>query len=222
MQRILLTDDHDVLLFGTSIILKEIIPKAEIHFSYSLQQALSILSNEKFDLILLDIDIPGGNNVGMIQKIKKLSPSVRILMFSSYDERIYAISYLQAGADGYLNKHCSKKQLQIAVNEILTGKQYFSSEVRDILFDAFHNKKEQPLNEFNSLSIREAEVMKLMALGKGTSEIAHELNLKLTTISTFRNRIFEKLRVSNLVELLKKIENLKTQNSIPDFTHINH
>lgn len=209
MKKILLTDDHDVLLFGTSILLKELIPKAEIQFAYTFNQALSALSTDKFDLMLLDIDIPGGNSISMIKKIKTLQPTVKILMFSSYDETIYAISYLQAGADGYLNKLSTKEQLQNAVNTIISGKQYVSDSVKELLLNSLIKKQGNYPNEFVKLSQREIEVMNLLALGKGTTEIAHELNLGFSTISTYRNRIFEKLRVSNIVDMVKKIENIQ-------------
>lgn len=209
MKKILLTDDHDVLLFGTSILLKEIIPKVEVQFSYTFDQALTILSKDKFDLMLLDIDIPGGNNIGMIQKIRSVQSSVRVLVFSSHDEKIYALSYLQAGADGYLNKLCTKEQLQLAVNTVISGKQYFSDEVKELLLNSLIKRQDHHSNEFVTLSQRETEVMNLLALGKGTTEIAHQLNLGFSTISTYRNRIFEKLRVSNIVDMVKKIENLQ-------------
>lgn len=167
-----------------------------------------MLGESLFDLLILDINIPGGNNLQMIDVARLKRPGIRILIFTAYDEQLYAIRYLQAGANGYLHKLASEDQIKKAIETVLNDEQYMSREVKDVLVQMVmtHGKKNTPTNPLHSLSNREIEVARFLVQGFSLIEISRALHLQLSTVSTYKNRIFEKLKISNLVELVEKIK----------------
>jgi len=163
---------------------------------------LDMLNREQFDLILLDINLPGGNSVTMINDIRAIQLKVKILVFSAYDEDQYALRYIQAGADGYLNKLSSEEKIIEAVNTILNGELYIGDTIKNML--AQHPDAMLYDNPFFLLSNREMEITLLLVNGEGNLEIANKLNIRMSTVSTYKSRIFEKLGVSNVVSLAEK------------------
>lgn len=204
---ILLADDHSVVRHGVSLILKDAFERINITHCDSFDQVISKL-REKQDLIFLDINLPGGNSTKMIEKIRQNYPNLLILMFSAYDETQYALRYIHAGANGYLNKDSSDVEIVKAVRSIIETGKYISDAVKEkILENALYKT---PINPLESLSDREIEVAELLVSGEGNLEISNKLNIQMTTVSTFKNRIFEKLGINNvvrLVEILKIYKN---------------
>ncbi|CAA9199696.1 Response regulator GacA [Flavobacterium bizetiae] len=204
---ILLADDHSVVRHGVSLILKDAFQRINITHCDSFDQVISKL-REKQDLIFLDINLPGGNSTKMIEKIRQNYPNLLILMFSAYDETQYALRYIHAGANGYLNKDSSDVEIVKAVRSIIETGKYISDAVKEkILENALYKT---PINPLESLSDREIEVAELLVSGEGNLEISNKLNIQMTTVSTFKNRIFEKLGINNvvrLVEILKIYKN---------------
>lgn len=204
---ILLADDHSVVRHGVSLILKDAFQRINITHCDSFDQVISKL-REKQDLIFLDINLPGGNSTKMIEKIRQNYPNLLILMFSAYDETQYALRYIHAGANGYLNKDSSDVEIVKAVRSIIETGKYISDAVKEkILENALYKT---PINPLESLSDREIEVAELLVSGEGNLEISNKLNIQMTTVSTFKNRIFEKLGITNvvrLVEILKIYKN---------------
>lgn len=204
---ILLADDHSVVRHGVSLILKDAFQRINITHCDSFDQVISKL-REKQDLIFLDINLPGGNSTKMIEKIRQNYPNLLILMFSAYDETQYALRYIHAGANGYLNKDNSDVEIVKAVRSIIETGKYISDAVKEkILENALYKT---PINPLESLSDREIEVAELLVSGEGNLEISNKLNIQMTTVSTFKNRIFEKLGINNvvrLVEILKIYKN---------------
>ena len=127
-------------------------------------------------------------------------------MFSSYDEQLYGLLYLQAGADGYLSKDAAEDEFKTAVLSVLDNKKYMSADMQQININRLINPKEFLPDPIVSLSPREKDVMNLLKEGFGTAKIAEKLSLQLSTVSTYKARIFEKMGVKNIVELITKIK----------------
>ena len=199
---ILIADDHSVVRQGVALILREAFNSVNIYHAESFSEISEILKKQSINLILLDINLPGGNNVGMINNIKEIQSSIKVLMFSAYDEDQYAVRYIHAGVDGYLNKLSSEDKIIEAVSEILRGGRYFSDKIKDRVFESVINKT--PENPLESLSNREMEIADLLAKGEGNLEIANRLDIKMSTVSTYKSRIFEKLGINNVVSLAEK------------------
>lgn len=200
--KILIVDDHMVVKMGVSIILNSEIDDLDIQFTSTYSETLEKVKQFSYDLIILDINIPGGKNIEMISEIKAIVPEVKILMFSAHEEEFYALRYVSAGADGFLNKLSSEEKLIEAVRSIRELGKYLT----DNLIDQLNNNllNDEPLNPFDKLSKREIEIANLLVRGDGNLEISNNLGIQMSTVSTYKNRIFEKLKINNLVELIEK------------------
>ena len=197
----LIADDHSVVRQGISLVVKEIFLNAKIYTASTFRDTLKIVKETKIDLLILDINFPDGNSINIIPDIKNLQPDVKILIFTAYDESIYAMLYLNAGASGYLNKGCSEDEIKQAVNCMITTGKYVTQTIKDRILDSYISKT--PINPLEKLSIREVEVARLLIKGYGNLEISELLQIKKTTVSTFKNRVFEKLGIDNLAALIQ-------------------
>lgn len=197
----LIADDHSIVRQGIVILIEEIFETAQITHASSLHQTLTALENQPIDVVILDIQFQDGNAVEIIPTIKSQYPQTKILIFSSCDEKTHALKYLEAGANGYLNKLSDEEIIQKALRDIVTEGTYLSSNVQQLLIQKMKNPDfNQPLSK---LSERELEIAKLFVKGYGNLEVAAHLDLKQNTVSTFKKRIFEKLNISNMFELLE-------------------
>lgn len=201
MTTFLIADDHSVVRSGLLIIIKSVFADATIFQASNFSEIENTLEAQSVDLLILDISFPEGNSLNIISNIKTEYPTIKILMFSSYDEEIYAIRYIKAGADGYLSKLSTPEEIEVAINKMARDGKFTSPKIKDKIIDSFmFNKPENPLD---GLSDREMEIATLMVNGMGNLEISNVLKLKATTISTYKNRIFEKLGVNNLSALIQ-------------------
>lgn len=199
---ILLADDHSVVRRGVALIIREKFPFIETMHAESFDEVKVKLKDMPVSLLILDINLPGGNTVKMIEQAKQFQPEMKILMFSAFDEEQYALRYIHSGADGYLNKLTSEDKIAEAVQTIIDGGKYISEKVKEKIFEnALNNTHYNPLE---SLSNREIEIAELLVQGEGNLEIANRLNIQMSTVSTYKNRIFEKLEVNNIVSLVEK------------------
>jgi DNA-binding NarL/FixJ family response regulator len=206
MKHILIAEDHAVVRIGTKHLLKSLIPESNVTDVDDFEKIIQELQIKPYDLLILDINIPGGNNTKMVESIKMASPGIRILVFSSYDEQQYGLLYLQAGADGYLSKEAPEEEFRSAVLSVLDNKKYMSQDMQQLNINRLINPKEYLPDPVVALSPRETDVLNLLKEGLGTAKIAEKLNLQLSTVSTYKARIFEKLGVKNIVELINKIK----------------
>ena len=204
--KVLIADDHAVVRTGIKFLLKGMDPKIEVALADDFSETLSQVKQQSFDLVILDINIPGGNNIGMMETIRFYNPHVPILIFTSYSESVYGLAYLQAGANGFLSKDAPEKEFLNALNCIEQGKKYFSNTLQETMLNSLINKGSLDLNPLSKLSKREMDVANLLIKGHSTAEIGNILNLRLSTISTFKARVFAKMEVSNLVELITKMK----------------
>ncbi|WP_027379600.1 response regulator transcription factor [Chryseobacterium daeguense] len=194
-KHILIADDHDIVLAGTSLILESRLENAVIDQAEDYPEAIDKISKKKYDLVILDINMPESKNKKMISEIKAIDPDIKILIFSAYEEEI-AVQYIKEGANGYLSKLSKVDEISEAVSRIFSEGYYYPSGIVNQLLQS------SPLDSIKSLSKREYEIFTLMAMGDGNLEISNKLNIQMPTISTYKKRIYTKLKTNNLAELI--------------------
>lgn len=195
-KKILIADDHYIVRAGTAMVLESAYPWLNINFAENYEQTKNFIGSNSYDLLILDIDMPGSQYKQMIHELKSIQNSLKILVFSGYDNDV-ALQYIREGAEGYLNKQSNEEQIKSAVKSILDKGYYYPTE---LIVPIIQNKKNSPGEK---LSSREYEIFKLLSYGNGNLEIANMLNIKMSTVSTYKKRIFEKLNVANIAELIK-------------------
>lgn len=205
MPNILVVDDQEVVRYGTTLILQKSIEDAHVSEAGSFEETLKILSSKPFDLVILDIDMPGGNNHQMLDVIRLRHPDIKILIFSSYDEQIFGWRYLEAGADGFLSKKMGIEEIKNATKSLLRDEKYLSPALKQTLLNNITRKK-NTINPLDRLSNRESNIMQLLIKGLSVAEIAEKLSLQVSTVSTYKKRICEKLQVTNIVEMIEKVQ----------------
>ena len=195
----LIVDDHSIVREGLKRILDEsddINVVAEVGNG---EDAIRLVQNNKFDMIILDISMPGKSGLELLRDIKSINPEQHILILSMHSENIYAKRTLLAGASGYMTKESASDDLVDAIYKIQSGGKYISPSLAEILVDAIGHDANIPVHEL--LSNREYQVFEMIAIGKKVSEIAIELNLSSKTVSTYRTRILEKMKLSSNSEI---------------------
>ena len=197
----LIADDQSIVRKGVSLLINELFFNAIITHSDTFKGVFKVLRETKIDLLVLDINFRDGNSLNIIKEAKSIQPSIKILIFSAYDENIYAMRYLNAGASGYLNKGCSEDEMKKAFTSMILSGKYITQNIKDRISDFYISKK--PINPLEQLSNREFEVARLLIKGSGNLEISELLQIKKTTVSTFKNRVFEKLKIDNLADLIE-------------------
>ncbi|MBC8644208.1 response regulator transcription factor [Flavobacterium lindanitolerans] len=160
--------------------MKESFNGITVEHAESFTSVLNLLKTSVPDLLFLDINLPGGNSTKMIEKIRLSYPDLKVLMFSAYDEEQYALRYIHAGANGFLNKHSSESEIINAVQSVMETGKYISATVKEKILENVLHKT--PINPLESLSDREIEVAGLLAGGEGNLEIANQLNIQMTTL----------------------------------------
>lgn len=201
-RNILLVDDHLVVRKGIEIILSNSISGVTIYSVENYDEAIELVNVIKFDLVILDVNINGVENIKIMNKIKSIQKELKILIFSSHDEKQYGVRYIQNGADGYLNKFCSEDKIVSVVNEILESGIFYSKDLKAKL----NAKSKKHSNTLENLSNREFEIAQLLINGYGNLEISNKLEIQMSTVSTYKNRIFEKLDINNVVALSKLLK----------------
>lgn len=199
MLRILIADDHSVVRRGLKQILLEEFPSAEIGEVLDAESLIKKVMTSDWDVIISDISMPGRGGLDALQHIKQAHPKLPVLILSVHPEDHYAIRVLKAGASGYLNKDMAPEELVTAVRRVMLGKKYISPTVAEKLATSLDHDSDRLPHE--TLSDREFEVLKLIAAGKSVSEIAEMLSLSVTTVSTYRARILEKLQFKTNADL---------------------
>ncbi|MCK7554154.1 response regulator transcription factor [Chitinophaga sedimenti] len=204
MIKMLLADDHAIIRFGLKQIITEAFSNVSIREATTFDEAIGIAGREPIDLLILDINLPGGNSIQMLDSIRLRQPKIKILIFSALEEQLYAINYLQAGADGFLQKSSEESEVKKAIETILGNEKYLSTSTRQRLLDKAGDNRHQ--NPFDSLSAREVDIMNQLIKGTPVAKIAEILNLHISTVSTYKTRLYTKLGVTNIIELLEKIK----------------
>ena len=201
MIKVIITDDHPIVRRGIRQILEDDERIETVHETGKGKELLEKLREEKYDVVLLDISLPGGSGLDLIGQIKKIQPSVAVLMLSIYSEELYAIKALKFGASGYLTKSSAPEELLTAIHKVSKGERYISVALADKLADDLITKSDKQV--FQSLSARELDVLILLAAGKSFTQMATELSLSPKTISTYRARLLVKLKLNSTSELIR-------------------
>jgi two-component system invasion response regulator UvrY len=198
MSQILIVDDHSIVRTGIKVLLEAQLnmPADEAEDG---RAALKLIKEKKYDLILLDINMPGMDCSQLINAVLSFDPDSSILIFSMNEEELFARHYLKLGVKGFLSKRSSPEEIIYAIRQVLSGKRYISRELAEILGDQMNGHKNE--NPFQTLSQRELTVVSYLLKGNKISEIGELMNLHASTISTYRNRIFEKLNIKSLIDL---------------------
>lgn len=200
--RILIADDHAIVRRGMKQLLLEQYPFAHIGEAANVEELISaILTDKNWDVVLCDMNMPGRSGLDAIMQIKEIAPGLPVLIMSMYPEDQYALRVLKSGASGYLTKETIHDVIVKAIETVIKGKRYITLSLAEKLAESVNNESGKPLHEV--LSDREFDVFKLLASGKTISEIAVQLSLSSTTVSTYRSRIMEKMKMKSNAELAR-------------------
>jgi two-component system invasion response regulator UvrY len=206
MIRVLIGDDHAIIRSG----LKQILSEEKNSFFYGEaengQSVLDKIQKEKWDIVVLDISMPGLSGIETLKEIKKLKPKLPVLVLTVHSEDQFALRSIKSGAAGYLKKDAAPDELITAIHKIVNGGKYINEQLAKLLADDFERDTDKPIHEI--LSDREYEVMLLIASGKTAKQIADELSLSIKTVSTYRTRLLDKMGLKSNAELTRyAIEN---------------
>jgi two-component system invasion response regulator UvrY len=197
--KILLADDHAMLRSGLKLVLAEAFKDVKFGETENCQQTLDTALKHPWDLVILDISMPGRGGLDVLKEIRAQRPKIPVLMLSMYTERQFAVRAFRAGANGYLTKASAGAELIRAVERILAGGHYVSTDLAEHLVSVLSGPQSGMLHE--RLSAREFEILRLIASGTTVKEIAANLCLSGNTISTYRTRILEKMKMHTNAEL---------------------
>jgi DNA-binding NarL/FixJ family response regulator len=201
--RILIVDDHPLFREGLRQMIERNPELTVCGEAADAAEAMEFIAEQKPDLVLVDISLGGSSGIDLIKNIKTKHDDLPLLVVSMHDESLYAERALRAGALGYVMKHEPAKTVKAAISKVLAGEIHLSERMSTtMLSKLMRGKTEEPISPLQSLSDRELEVFRLLGQGKGTRQIAGELNLTIPTINSFRARIKEKLNLKTSTEVM--------------------
>lgn len=199
--KVLIIDDHALVRQGMISLLNEHFKGVEIGEASDAKTGLIAATQSPWDLVVVDITMPGRNGLGLLQDLKREKPSQPVLIISAHAEKDYALRALKLGASGYISKQSAADALVAAVQRILSGRRYISPALAEQLAGAIAG--ESPGTSHETLSNRELQVFRLIATGKTIKEISADLALSAKTVATYRSRIAEKMGLVSNVELTR-------------------
>jgi len=199
--KILVVDDHPLMRRGVRQMLEEAYVEIAVTEADSGEAAAALVRAEPFDLVLLDLSLPGASGLETLERLLRIRPSQRVLVLSMHAEDQFAIQALRAGASGYVTKDHATDLLLAAISRIMAGGRYLSPSLAELLADRLTGDLDAPAH--TRLSAREFRVMSMLAEGHGISHIAHALALSAKTVTTYRARVLEKLGVTSNAELAR-------------------
>lgn len=198
--RILIADDHAIVRMGLRQIVEQM-AHVSVEEVVNGQEVLVKIREERWDVLILDISMPRGNGLDVLQEVKHMLPNLPVLVLSVHPEDQYAMRVLKAGASGYINKDCAPGELLLAIQKVIAGGKYISPMLAERLAFVISGNFDGLPHEI--LSDREYRVLVMIGSGKSISEIANELTLSVKTVSTYRTRVLEKLNMRNNAELIR-------------------
>ena len=199
MKNFLLIDDHVVVRSGIKILLSEIFKPCEVFEASDGVSAVEKLKQRPYDLVIMDIQMPSTDAFGLLEYMRISHPDAKVLIFSMSAENIYAKRFLKAGAKGFVSKQSSLDEIKKAITLVLSNKRYVSDTMIDILAEG--SAAGIAKNPFQRLSARELEITSLLLSGHTLSDIAKSLHIQVSTAGTHKSRLFDKLGVTNVLEL---------------------
>lgn len=207
MIKVLVADNHPIIRIGLKNVLQDNEVIEIIGNVSTTSELFGFLVGKQPDVIILEMDIPEVNGITALRRIKRDFPDIKIVIFSSQPEEVYALSTIKAGASGYISKTASLDTVTTAILKVAQGGMFITNELAQrIAFDESSNK---PRKFFRKLSSREIEVLKLLARGRRNKQVAEELGLNEKTVSTYKARLMKKLNVDNMVDMLQQAKALE-------------
>jgi DNA-binding NarL/FixJ family response regulator len=197
--RILITDDHTVVRQGLKLILADHFKKSVFGEARNAHEALTRTAQEKWDVMILDITMPGRSGLEVLREIKRLRPKLPVLVLSMHPEDQFAVRLLKAGAAGYVTKESAGDELVGAIKKVIAGGRYISPSLAERMASYLDIDVQKPPHE--RLSDREFLILRMIASGQTVSQIAKELSLSVKTISTYRARLLEKMDMKTNAEV---------------------
>jgi len=201
MKKILIVDDHPIVRDGLKQILGQSADLVVSGEAGNADEALALVRDSDFDLVVLDITLPGRTGIDLLRDLRRERPTLPVLMLSIHPEDELGIRAVKAGASGFLSKECASDDLVRAIQLIVSGNKYISRALADRLIEEIQRDTNRPPHE--QLSDREYEVMSLIATGSSMKEVAAALSLSKSTVSTYRARILDKLNVKSNAEITR-------------------
>ncbi len=196
---VLIVDDHAIVRQGLKQILLESGKVTLIGEAGNGAEAMQVLREHEWSAVVLDISLPDRNGIEVLKQIRKEQPRIPVLMLSMHEEGLYAIRALKAGASGYLTKQSAPGELMAAIEQVGRGRKYLTATMAEALAESFGADTERPPHEM--LSDREYQTLRLIASGKSLTDVAEEMCLSVKTVSVYRGRLLEKMRLKNNAEL---------------------
>ncbi|MDW3209074.1 MAG: response regulator transcription factor [Reichenbachiella sp.] len=214
--KVILADDHVIVRNGIKILLESEGEVEVIAEASNGQEAIEKVTQLKPDILISDIRMPVMNGLEATAELKKVSPDTKTLILSMHDDEEYIIKSVECGASGYLLKDTTKEEFVKALRSILDGHKYFSGDISDVLVNGYLNKStggSAPSGDAGTMvkadyhiTKREKQILQLVYEGHSNKEIADELGKSIRTVETHRFNIMKKLEVSNITELIRKID----------------
>lgn len=196
---ILIVDDHAIVRQGLRQILMESDSTIFIREADCGSEAIRQVRGGEWNVVVLDISLPDRNGIDILKQIKKEYPRIPVLMLSMHEEGLYAIRALKAGASGYVTKQSAPAELMAAIHQVARGRKYLTSTLAEAMADSLGADYDRPPHE--TLSDREYQTLCLIASGKGLTDVAEEMCLSVKTVSVYRARLLEKMKLKNNAEL---------------------
>lgn len=196
-KKILITDDHLIVRAGLEMIIESRFDDLHIDFAENYEQARKMIGHQKYELVILDINIPGGIFKLMIKDLRLLQENLKILVFSTSKDDI-GVQYIMEGANCFICKTAPENVIIDAITSLLNNDHHYTPEIMSQINSHIHT-----INPIKKLSERELQVFHLLASGNGNIEISNILDLRMSTISTYKKKIFEKLKIKSIVELIR-------------------
>ena len=207
MIKVLVADHHPIIRTGLKMLLESSPDIQVIGSATTGKELFDVVGRTKPDIVLSEIDLPELNGITALRTLKKEYQDIKVIMFSSHPEEIYAVSSIKAGASGYLTKSVSTQTIKDAIMKVYSGGIYISNDLAQRL--TFEERGNRPSKLYKKLSTREVEVLKLLSSGRRNKEIAEELNINEKTVSTYKALLMKKLNVTNLVDLINQSRHLE-------------
>lgn len=201
--KVMIADDHQLFREGISTLLNsheniEVIAQAQDG-----TEAIEKARQYKPDVVLIDIAMPVMNGIEATKKLKTIIPGIKIITVSMHSDRQYVKGALEAGADGYLLKNCTYRQLTDAIQSVVDGKKYLSQDITELVISGYLSPTAPGVDEYSQLSEREKEIFMMFAEGKSTREISEKLFISVKTVNTHKQNILDKLSLNSNADLVK-------------------
>ena len=202
MLKVLIADDHAIVRQGLRRIAEQQADMLVDEASNG-HEVLAKVRDEHWDILVLDISMPDGNGLDVLQEVKHITASLPVLVLSMHPEEQYAVRVIKAGASGYMNKDGAPEELLQAIQKVVAGGRYISQTLAEKLAFDLGDQTDKPLHEL--LSNREYSVLLMIGAGKSVSDIAAEISLSVKTVSTYRSRVLVKLNLRNNADLVRYV-----------------